>query len=131
MTKIIKLFLAGAVSFYGNPAWAAVHQEVDVKVQQRTQKTFNGAPSAIPTEYGEIPNGLVLEKYILEMNNEKYMLDVEASNVGYNNQSIRAEGGEPGKMTWNFGWDEMFHLFSNEARSPYVDAGNGIMVVPS
>lgn len=131
MTKILKLFLAGAVSFYGNPAWAAVHQEVDVKVQQRTQKTFNGAPSAIPTEYGEIPNGLVLEKYILEMNSEKYMLDIEASNVGYNNQSIRAEGGEPGKMMWKFGWDEMYHLFSNEARSPYVYAGGGTMVLPS
>ncbi|TBR21333.1 hypothetical protein EPO15_10570 [bacterium] len=130
MTKLLRLVTAAALALWNTPAYAAVKQEVDVKVQQRTQKTFNGAPSAIPGEYGEIPNGFILEKYLLDYDSENYVLEAEASNVNLNNQYFRIEGGAPGKMTWKVVWDEMPHLFSNEAISPYTYQGNGVMTLP-
>lgn len=130
MNRIFRIAMALALTLSSTPAWAALEQEVDVKVQQRYQKTWNGAPSAHPLEYGDIPNGLILERYRLDFQNEKYTMDVEATNVGQNNQAIRLEGGQPGKMTWKVGWDEMPHLFSNEARSPFVYQGAGVMALP-
>lgn len=130
MKKILSMLMALATAVGPTPAWAALEQEVDVKVQQRTQKTFKGGRSAQPEEYGEIPNGVILEKYRLDYQNENYVLDVEASNVGQNNQSLEVEGGQPGKMMWKVLWDSMPHLYSNEARTPFVDSGNGILRLP-
>ena len=130
MTKYLTLFLASVLSLSGLPAWSEVNQEIDMRVQNRTQKTKLGAPSAIPTEYGEIPNGFILGLYRVEYDTSNYMFDFEATNVGLNNQSLKAEGGQPGKMTWKAGYDKMPHLFSNEARSPYVYVGNGTMALP-
>jgi len=129
MKKYLSLFLASALSLGGFPAWAEVSQEIDMKVQNRSQKTFLGARSASPEEYGEIPNGFILEKYIVEFDKESYLFDFEATNVGLNNQSIKAEGGKPGSMMWKAGYDMMPHLFSNEARSPYTHVGGGTMLL--
>jgi MtrB/PioB family decaheme-associated outer membrane protein len=130
MNKLIRLVTAAALAFLNTPAIAAVKQEVDVKFQQRFQKTVDGAPSAIPTEYGEIPNGFILDRYLLDYDSENYVIEVEAANVNLNNQYFRFEGGAPGKMTWKAVWDEMPHLFSNEARTPYTYQGSGVMVLP-
>lgn len=130
MNRLIRLVTAAALAFLNTPATAALKQEVDVKVQQRFQKTVDGAPSAIPTEYGEIPNGFILDRYLLDYDSENYVIEAEASNVNLNNQYFRFQGGAPGKMTWKVVWDEMPHLFSNEARTPYTYQGNGVMVLP-
>ncbi|MBI5594583.1 MAG: MtrB/PioB family outer membrane beta-barrel protein [Elusimicrobia bacterium] len=130
MSKILRVSMALALTLTSTPAWATLSQEVSVKVQQRIQRTEGGGQSAQAEEYGEFRNGLVLEKYQLDFENEKYVIDVEASNVGLNNQSLRAEGGQPGKMTWKVGWDNLPHLFSTEAKSLYMDAGNGNLVLP-
>lgn len=129
MKKYLSLFLASALSLGGFPAWAEVSHEIDMKVQNRSQKTFLGARSATPEEYGEIPNGFILERYLVEFDKESYLFDFEATNVGLNNQNLRTEGGKPGSMTWKAGYDMMPHLFSNEARSPYTHVGEGTMAL--
>ncbi|MEK7388340.1 MAG: MtrB/PioB family outer membrane beta-barrel protein [Elusimicrobiota bacterium] len=130
MIKHLTLLLAAVLPLHGFPAWAEVRQEVEMKVQNRSQKTFLGAPSATPTEYGEIPNGFVFDLYKVEYETDKYMFDFEATNIGLNNQSLKSEGGRPGDMMWKAGYDKMPHLFSNEARSPYVYVGEGAMRLP-
>lgn len=127
MTRTSKALAALAALLGPALAWAEVRQELDLKLQQRTQKTFNGAPSAIPAEYGEIPNGFVLERYKVDYDSEKYGFGAEVTNVGKDNQSIAAEGGRPGSMEWKLEMDLMPHLFSNEARSPFSYQGNGVM----
>lgn len=129
MKKYPSLFLAAALSLGGFPSWAEVSHEIDMKVQNRSQKTFLGARSAIPEEYGEIPNGFILERYLVEFDKESYLFDFEATNVGLNNQSLKSEGGKPGSMMWKAGYDMMPHLFSNEARSPYTHVGEGTMAL--
>ena len=127
MNSILRVAMALATVLWQTPAMAAdVRQEVDVRVQQRFQKT-QGARSPIPEEYGEKPNGLILERYKLDFESESYVMDAEATNIGKNNQSLRAEGGQPGKLSWKGGWDEMLHLFSYEARSPFSYQGGGYM----
>lgn len=130
MNKHIKLFLAATLMLQAFPAWSEVSQEIDMRVQSRTLKTFEGGKSANPEEYGEIPNGFVLGLYRVEFEKENYQFDFEATNVGLNNQNLKAEGGLPGKMMWKGGYDKMPHLFSNEARSPYVYGGGGNMYLP-
>lgn len=130
MIRKSTLMLTAVAAFAAAPACAELRHELDAKVQSRHQKTFNGAPSAIPTEYGDIPNGLILERYKLDFEQERYSMDAEISNLGLNNQSVRAEGGNPGKLTWKGGFDRMPHLFSNEARTLYVDQGGGFMTLP-
>ncbi|MCM2303694.1 MAG: MtrB/PioB family outer membrane beta-barrel protein [Elusimicrobia bacterium] len=127
MKKYLSLFLASTMSLAGFPAWAEVSHEIDMKVQNRSQKTFLGAKSATPEEYGEIPNGFILERYLVEFDKENYLFDFEATNVGLNNQSLRTEGGKPGSMMWKAGYDMMPHLFSYEARSPFTHVGEGTM----
>lgn len=127
MTKYLKIVLATVLSLHGFPAMAEVNQELDMKVQHRFQKTHLGAPSAIPTEYGEIPNNFIIDLYRVEFDKNSYMFEFEATNVGLNNQSIKMEGGKPGKTTWKAGYDQMPHLFSNEARTPYTYQGDGNM----
>lgn len=129
MKKYLSLFVAAALTLGGFPAWAEVSHEIDMKVQNRSQKTFLGARSASPEEYGEIPNGFILERYLVEFDKDSYLFDFEATNVGLNNQNLEAEGGKPGSMTWKAGYDMMPHLFSNEARSPYTHEGGGVMTL--
>ncbi|MBI5201755.1 MAG: MtrB/PioB family outer membrane beta-barrel protein [Elusimicrobia bacterium] len=123
------LNIAAAALLFAAPAFAEVRQGLDFKYQHRNQKTVNGEPSAIPTEYGEIPNGLILEKYKIDFEAEKYFIDAEVTNLGLNNQNARVEGGDPGKLMWKAGWDKMPHLFSNEARTLYKDEGNGRLTI--
>lgn len=129
MTKYQKIFLTAVLALSGFPARAEVNQEIDMRVQKRSQKTYLGSPSVNATEYGEIPNGFVLGLYRVEFDTTNYKFEFEATNVGLNNQSLKAEGGQPGRMTWEAGYDKMPHLFSNEARSPYTYQGNGIMAL--
>ena len=129
MNKHIKLFLAATLMLQAFPAWSEVSHEVDMRVQKRSQKTFLGAPNVSPEEYGEIPNGFVLGLYKVEFDKEKYQFEFEATNVGLNNQSLKAEGGQPGEMMWKASYDKMPHLFSYEARSPYTNEGGGKMTL--
>lgn len=114
----------------GAPAAAEVTQQFDVSVQQRFQKTRNGAPAARPEEYGEKPNGLLFETYRMDLDTDGYVMSVEGYNIGRNNQFLKTEGGKPGKFTWEVSWDKTPHLFSNEARTFWKHQGEGVMDFP-
>lgn len=126
---IFKL-LAATLLLGGAARAAEVSHEIDVSVQQRYQRTVDGAPSARPEEYGERPNGLLFEKYRFDLDSEKYMMEIEAYNIGKNNEFLKTEGGQPGKFSWKVSWDKTPHLFSNEARTFWVHRGEGIMDFP-
>ncbi|MBI4347661.1 MAG: MtrB/PioB family outer membrane beta-barrel protein [Elusimicrobia bacterium] len=128
LQRMLRVAIAALLA--AGPAAAEVAQQIDVNVKTRTINTFNGPESAIPQEYGEVPNGIYLERYQLDFESEKYFIDAEVQNLKLNNQSVRMEGGEHGKLTWKVGWDKMPHLFSNEARTLYHHAGSGVLLLP-
>lgn len=130
MTRILRATMAAVLALWPTLAAAkTVEQDVDVSLRQRIIHTLRGPANPLPEKYGEKPNGLFLERYKMDFDNGKYDMEFEAENVGLNNESFRFEGGEPGKFTWNGGWDKTPHLFSNEARTLYQDMGDGNMVL--
>ena len=56
-------------------------------------------------------------------------LDLSGANVTRQDQSLRLGAGDLGRWRLDLGWDEIPHLFSNKAQSPYSVSGPGRLTV--
>lgn len=113
------------------PAGAAdVSQQAEVSVQQVHLKTVNGNNAHKFAEYETRPNGVIFERYGLDVDGDNYVLSCEARKVSLEDQSYKCAGGQPGKFGYKFGWDQTPHVFSNQARTPYTEIGPGVLDLP-
>jgi MtrB/PioB family decaheme-associated outer membrane protein len=133
MTNKIGLILALAMTFGVTSTYAAeIKQEVQIGIYGTDGPNSNGEPAASQMEeYGEVNRGVILEKYQVEADLENYDLEAVAENVNKNDRRIRMEGGNRGKTTWELQYEEMPHLYTNEARSFYQTNGNGVLKIPN
>jgi MtrB/PioB family decaheme-associated outer membrane protein len=56
-------------------------------------------------------------------------LDAAGANLTREDQSLRVAAGDLGRWRLDLGWDEIPHLFSNKAQSPYTASGPGLFTV--
>ncbi|OGR87034.1 MAG: hypothetical protein A3J74_03100 [Elusimicrobia bacterium RIFCSPHIGHO2_02_FULL_57_9] len=128
----MKLLLAiFATALAARPSWAAeVKQEAEASVEHIYLDTKGGHASQKFREYGARTNGVVFERYSLDIDWENYMLSCEARDVSLEDQNYRCDGGQPGKMTWSGGWDQTPHVYSNDTRSPFREVARGYLALP-
>jgi hypothetical protein len=107
-----------------------IAQDLDVYVQQRFMGSGPNPRQSKYEEYHPVPNGVVLDRYKLDLYYEDYDLSFAAKNVDQLDQSYRVEGGRPGVFTYKAVWDQTPHIFSYSARSLYFGSGGVLTMDP-
>lgn len=81
-------------------------------------------------EYRAVPNGVILDKFSLDLSYVDYRMSFEALHASQLDQSYKAEGGKPGKYGYKVFADDTPHLYGTRAKTPFVDQGKGYMALP-
>jgi MtrB/PioB family decaheme-associated outer membrane protein len=84
-------------------------------------------------EYKAVPTGPVLLKLLLGYTAADSMtvFQLNGSNFGQRDQSVRLRGNSPGVYDVQFRWDRIPHTFSTNARSLGSEASPGVYVLPN
>jgi MtrB/PioB family decaheme-associated outer membrane protein len=80
-------------------------------------------------EYREVPNGIVVEKYVVEGESETSAYSLELNKISQNDQSALF-GYESGKLSVAAGYDQIPHTFSNYSKTLYQETSPGVLVLP-
>ena len=81
------------------------------------------------TEYRDLKQGVsVFGKVGLGLDSEKYFLNFRASDMGYDTQSYRLDGGMWGKFKFDLFYDEIPHNLTFDARTFFLGAGHHTLV---
>ena len=64
----------------------------------------------------------------LNLNNEKYFLNLDAGNFGYDTQYYTINGGMWGKFKFDLFYDEIPHNFTFDARTFFLGAGHHTLI---
>ncbi len=87
-----------------------------------------GGGEAKFTEYKDLrENGGFYGRARLNYDTEKYFLNFKASDVGYDTQKYKVEGGLWGKFKYDLFYQEIPHNITFDARTPFVGAGSSIL----
>lgn len=77
-------------------------------------------------EYSDIKDG-VYGKINLKYDAERYFLKFKASDIGYDTQSYKLDGGKWGKFKYNLKYDEILHNFTFGAKTFYTGASTNYL----
>ena len=111
---------------------AGLSQDVTGHVTVGGQMEDTDTNSSKFNEYRDIDSGFYL--YDLGVKTETgtgYFLGAKGKNVGRDDQNLFIQGGRYGKWGVGLEWDEIIHNLSNNARTPYVNQGGGLLTVPT
>jgi MtrB/PioB family decaheme-associated outer membrane protein len=64
----------------------------------------------------------------LKLDKEKYFMNLETGDFGYDTQYYRIDGGKWGKFKFDLFYDEIPHNFTFDARTPFLGAGHDTLV---
>jgi len=83
-------------------------------------------------EYRDLSPGVFLERLRLrfESQDESYSLVLGAMDAGREDQRFSLYGSKLGWVTFGFEWDQIPHVFSGTARSPYLQGPRDVFGVP-
>jgi MtrB/PioB family decaheme-associated outer membrane protein len=81
------------------------------------------------TEYRDLEeNGGFYGRARLKLDKEKYFLDLDAGDFGYDTQYYKIDGGMWGKFKFDFFYNEIPHNYTFDARTPFLGAGHDTLV---
>jgi len=124
----IVVLAALAATAWAEEAAVKVEQQADVLIQHTWFDTTR--PAYKFNEYRSVPNGLVLDRYSLDLGYTDYRASFQALHVNQADQSYKAEGGSPGRFTYKAWFDDAPHVYANNAQSPYTNQGHGYLALP-
>jgi MtrB/PioB family decaheme-associated outer membrane protein len=115
----------GSVEFGVRHVWGDVYGRPDLPFTPDVLTSkFN--------EYGDRRNGFVVRKLQLGYDNiigTKNYVSLQSQSTLYKNQSYLATLGQYGKFKIQFRYDEIPHLYTNTARSLYVQTSPGVFTI--
>ena len=79
--------------------------------------------------YQDLRQGAFLDRFHFNRENESWLFNANARNVGYRDQQFGASYRSIGKLKVDFDWTQVPLYISGDTRSLYTDAGNGRMVI--
>ncbi|MBI4348626.1 MAG: MtrB/PioB family outer membrane beta-barrel protein [Elusimicrobia bacterium] len=125
---IKKRFFAAALSLL-IPAqgWAAVTGSVTAGGQ-----LVNAVPNSSKfNEYRDLKDGPYLYDFrVTTEGADGLLFEVAGKNAGYDDQSYRIWAGQAGTYSVELEWDQLNHLLSNRARTPFIYQGDGLFTAP-
>jgi MtrB/PioB family decaheme-associated outer membrane protein len=115
----------GSVEFGVRHVWGEVYGRPDLPFTPDVLTSkFN--------EYGDRRNGFVVRKLQLAYDNilgTKNYVSLQSQSTLYKNQSYLATIGQYGKFKIQFRYDEIPHIYTNTARSLYVQTSPGVFTI--
>ena len=136
----MKKLIAIAAVFWAAPVLAQTQAppppsdiEVSGSITQGVQQLDNTTNSSKLTEYRDLRNGYYVPSLALLVKSPKTggFFQINAANVGRDDQTIVAAGGRPGAWNLAVGWTGTPHNYSNKALTPYIRRGPGLFEVPA
>jgi opacity protein-like surface antigen len=116
----------GSVDFGVRHVWGDVYGRPDLPFTPGvTTSKFN--------EYSDYRNGFVVRRFNMEFDDilgSKNYVSLRSQSTFYKNQSYLATFGQYGKFKIQFRYDEIPHLYTNTARSLYVQTSPGVYTIP-
>ncbi|MGH6628152.1 MAG: MtrB/PioB family outer membrane beta-barrel protein, partial [Burkholderiales bacterium] len=115
----------GSVEFGVRQVWGDVYGRPDLPFTPDViTSKFN--------EYGDRRNGFVVPKFHASFDDilgSKNYVSVQSQSTFYKNQSFLATFGRYGKFKFQVRYDETPHIYTNTARSLYVETGRGVYTI--
>jgi MtrB/PioB family decaheme-associated outer membrane protein len=84
-------------------------------------------------EYRDLRDGFFIRRIRLNYDNlfgGKYFFDLQSDKAIYHDQSYLGTIGQWNRFKLQFRYDEIPHIYTNTARTPYTQTGNGILTIP-
>jgi Putative outer membrane beta-barrel porin, MtrB/PioB len=83
-------------------------------------------------EYRNIPSGIFLDRLRLRLESQdgSYSLEFRARDAGEEDQNFFLRSSKLGAYLFEFEWDQLPHVFSGTARSPYRKTSQGVFELP-
>ena len=103
-----------------------VNQEIEVGLQD---VNINN-PEAKFQEYKDVPQGIVLPRYKLDVEAPNYEMSLDAKNVAQEDQSFDLMYDRNGKLNFTAGWNQTPHRWSNTSRTLYNETSPGVYELP-
>lgn len=128
----------GSISFLGFSVaalFAISLVQAETKVSQKAEVGYQNvdidSTEAKFEEYGEVPEGPILKKYILKLEKDNGVdLKFKAKNVRQEDQSFKLSISKDRKTNLVLSWDQSPHLYSNDIRTPYRQTQPGEFHLP-
>lgn len=128
MKSISTQILAGVLLTLGGSALLAetkVSQEITAGVQGVTQNN----PEAKFEEYRDVPQGIVIDKYAITEESDKYDMKFQVKNVQQADQTAEL-GFRTGKLNLGLSYDMLPHRWSNVSQTLYSESSPGVLLLP-
>ena len=122
------LLLAAPVAALGQ---AAPSVQTSGRISTGAQQLDNNTNSSKFTEYRDLSDNVYLLDIRFDaLNPSGLFFDLEGANVSRHDQRLRLGVGDVSSWRFNLSWNEIPHLLSNKAQSPYLERTPGRLEVP-
>jgi MtrB/PioB family decaheme-associated outer membrane protein len=126
-TRLTRL-TAGLLFVAGVPLLAET--KVSQEIETGVQSVDINNPEAKFQEYKEVPNGIIIENYRMDVDSDKYDMSLNINKVRQEDQSASLEYDRGGKLWLNAAYNQTPHLWSNTSRTLYTEEIPGVLILP-
>ena len=116
----------GLVEAGGRTSWGDVYGRPDLPFQPSLKTSDYD-------EYRDLRDGFFIRRFRLNMDQlagSKYYVDVQSDRAIFLDQSFLATFGQWNRFKLQIRYDEIPHIYSNTARTPYVQTAPGVLTIP-
>lgn len=128
-SNIVSRTLVGLSVWVGMALVVQAEMKVSQEIVTGVQGVSINNNEAKFEEYGEVPNGIVIEKYAVEGESETSAYSLELNKIRQNNQSA-SFGYDSGKLSVEASYDQTPHNYSNWSKTLYQETSPGVLVLP-
>jgi hypothetical protein len=114
-------------------AWtlsASAETKIAQEIEVGLQSVDLNNPEAKFQEYKDVPQGLFIESYTLDVDAPKYDLSLDAKSITEEDRSATLSYDRGGKLWLNAGWDQTPHRWSETSRTLYTKTSPGVYELP-
>lgn len=114
-------------------AWtlsASAETKIAQEIEVGLQSVDLNNPEAKFQEYKDVPQGLFIESYTLDVDAPKYDLSLDAKSITEEDRSATLSYDRGGKLWLNAGWDQTPHRWSETSRTLFHETDPGVYELP-
>lgn len=124
--------LAAAAVLLAAPAYAQLKlgdYSISGDLEGGVRQLYGERNSSRFNEFRDIPQGLFFPDLRLDIDKPGYYYELRALDLLENDQSLRFSLGAPGLYRLDLEWNELQHIFYNQARTPYSGVGGNVLSI--
>lgn len=131
MRRLVALLTVASAAPALAPAQDTSAVRTSGRLSSGVQQLDNNTNSSKFTEYRDLRDNVYLLDFGLDvLNPQGLFFDLAGTNVSRRDQRLRLTAGDVGTWRFDLAWNEIPHLLSNKAQSPYLEREPGRLEVP-